>query len=104
MRRTEPGSARVLPWNLYPRSAHTPLVRYRLLPALLGVALLSVTMALAAQRETPNAPRFPLNVEPNLPYDGRFSLARVIFRTAQGGFWFRGWPAWAHGYPVAEVN
>src|SRR5206468_12456737 len=21
-----------------------------------------------------------------------------------GGYWYRGWPAWAHGYPIAEQN
>ena len=24
--------------------------------------------------------------------------------TAPGGYWYGGWPAWAHGYPLAEQN
>ena len=38
----------------------------------------------------------------NIPYDGRFTMARVQyagnFRCASEG------PGWAHDYPVAEVN
>jgi hypothetical protein len=37
-------------------------------------------------------------------YDGRFTFVRVNYETASGGYWYRGWPAWAHGYPVAEQN
>jgi len=45
-----------------------------------------------------------LQVHPNAPYDGRFTFVRVNYDTAQGGYWYRGLPAWAHGYPVAEQN
>jgi hypothetical protein len=41
---------------------------------------------------------------PNIPYDGRFTFVRVKYDTAPGGYWYRGQPAWAHGYPVAEQN
>jgi hypothetical protein len=41
---------------------------------------------------------------PNLPYDGRFTFARVRYETAPGGYWYRGIPSWMHGYPVAERN
>ena len=37
-------------------------------------------------------------------YDGRFTLARLRFETAPGGYYYRGLPAWAHGYPTAERN
>ena len=38
------------------------------------------------------------------PYDGRYTFARLKFATGPGGFYYRGLPAWAHGYPRAEVN
>jgi hypothetical protein len=43
-------------------------------------------------------------VEPNIPYDGQFTFVRVKYQTAPGGYWYRGWPSWAHGYPIAEEN
>jgi hypothetical protein len=41
---------------------------------------------------------------PNTPYDGRFTFVRINYDTAPGGFWYRGLPAWSHGYPVSEEN
>jgi hypothetical protein len=41
---------------------------------------------------------------PNIPYDGRFTFVRVNYETGPGGYWYRGLPSWAHGYPVAERN
>jgi hypothetical protein len=41
---------------------------------------------------------------PNVPYDGRFTFVRVNYQPTPDGFWYGGWPAWAHGYPVAERN
>jgi hypothetical protein len=46
-------------------------------------------------------------VEPpvhNVLYDGRFTFARIKYETAPGGYYYRGLPAWAHGYPRAELN
>ncbi len=40
----------------------------------------------------------------NLPYDGRFTFARLKYTTAPGGFWYMGLPSWAHGYPMSEDN
>lgn len=40
----------------------------------------------------------------NLPYDGRFTFVRVTYDTLPGGYWYRGQPAWSHGYPTAEEN
>jgi len=40
----------------------------------------------------------------NLPYDGRFTFARVRYAPAPGGYWAGGLPSWVHGYPVAEQN
>jgi hypothetical protein len=42
--------------------------------------------------------------EPNVAYDGRFTFVRVKYETAPGGYWWRGLPSWAHGYPLAEQN
>jgi hypothetical protein len=47
----------------------------------------------------------PVNLDVhNVPYDGRFAIARIKYETAPGGFYYMGLPAWAHGYPRAEVN
>ena len=48
--------------------------------------------------------RGPFRVRPNIPYDGRFTFVRLKYNTAPGGYWYGGWPAWGHGYPVAEQN
>jgi hypothetical protein len=40
----------------------------------------------------------------NLPYDGRFTLTRLIYTNGPGGNYYRGEPAWMHGYPTAERN
>jgi hypothetical protein len=41
---------------------------------------------------------------PNVPYDGRFTFVRLKYTTAPGGYWYSGWPAWGHGYPLSEQN
>jgi hypothetical protein len=46
----------------------------------------------------------PTRVAANAAYDGRFRFVRVNYKTAPGGFWYRGQPAWSHGYPTAETN
>ena len=33
----------------------------------------------------------------SIPYDGRFTFVRVKYRTAPGGYWAGGRPAWSHG-------
>src|SRR5690349_961709 len=40
----------------------------------------------------------------NIKYDGRFTFARLVYTTGPGGYYYRGLPAWAHGYNVAEEN
>jgi Domain of unknown function (DUF4159) len=44
--------------------------------------------------------RDPVNVpiDKAPPYDGRFTFARLKYTTGPGGYYFRGLPAWAHGY------
>jgi hypothetical protein len=45
-----------------------------------------------------------VTVPPNAPYDGRFAFVRLSYDTLPGGFWYRGQPAWYHGYPTSENN
>ena len=41
----------------------------------------------------------------NIPYDGRFTFARLSYTTnSPEGYYYRGLPAWAHGYDLAERN
>src|SRR6187549_2179467 len=40
----------------------------------------------------------------NVPYDGRFAFVRLTYQTLPGGYWYRGQPAWSHGYPTSENN
>src|SRR5579862_5206270 len=46
----------------------------------------------------------PFTVPVNVKYDGRFTFVRLKYTTAPGGYWYRGLPAWAHGYPASEWN
>ena len=40
-----------------------------------------------------------------MPYDGRFNVrARQLRNRDPSGYWWRGQPSWAHGYPIAEQN
>ena len=48
--------------------------------------------------------RARFQVQPNARYDGRFTFVRVNYESAPGGYWYRGLPSWAHGYPMAEQN
>ncbi len=41
---------------------------------------------------------------PNAKYDGRFAFVRLSYDTLPGGYWYRGQPAWSHGYPSSETN
>ena len=69
--------------------------------ALLAGAVLLATPAGAQRGFRGPAPE---PVIANAPYDGRFTFARLKYTTAPGGFYYRGLPAWAHGYPRAESN
>jgi len=66
-----------------------------------GIILLVTVTALA---QFGGGPRGPFRVLPNVSYDGRFTFVRLRYTTAPGGFWYGGWPAWGHGYPLAEQN
>ena len=71
----------------------------RVLAGVCAGALIAVT-ALAQF----GGPRGPFHEYPNIPYDGRFTFVRLKYTTAPGGYWYGGWPAWGHGYPLAEQN
>ena len=73
--------------------------RTRLLAGVCAGALIAV--AALAQF---GGPRGPFHERPNIPYDGRFTFVRLKYTTAPGGYWYGGWPAWGHGYPLAEQN
>jgi Domain of unknown function (DUF4159) len=64
----------------------------------------AVAAAALAQREFGDFQRGRLQVQPNIPYDGRFTFVRVSYETAPGGYWAGGRPSWSHGYPLAERN
>jgi len=69
------------------------------------IAVILVTVATAATALAQfGGPRGPFYERHNIPYDGRFTFVRVKYTTAPGGYWYGGWPAWAHGYPLAEQN
>jgi hypothetical protein len=74
-----------------------------------GALVVFVAAALAQRRGSGGfggyvgSPR-PFHPQPNASYDGRFTFVRVSYETAPGGYWYRGLPAWAHGYPIAEQH
>jgi hypothetical protein len=43
----------------------------------------------------------PIN---NVKYDSRFTFARLKYTVGPGGYYYRGEPAWAHGFNEAETN
>ena len=63
----------------------------------LAVATAVTAVAWGQQRLGFNAQRGAPQVR-NVRYDGRFTFARIRFETAPGGYYYRGLPAWAHGY------
>lgn len=46
----------------------------------------------------------PVGIAPNAKYNGKFAFVRLTYDTLPGGYWYRGQPAWSHGYPTAENN
>jgi len=38
----------------------------------------------------------------NIPYDGRFTFARLMYTGGPGSCYYRGEPSWAHGYGYTE--
>lgn len=71
-------------------------MRRWLLPALSTTLVLTLAATAAAQRYRSSPIDVPIDKAP--PYDGRFVFARLKYTTGPGGYYFRGLPAWAHGY------
>ena len=72
----------------------------RLVSPLLVTLLLAVVLNAGAQRRWSASPvEVPVDKAP--AYDGRFVFARLKFTTGPGGYYFRGLPAWAHGYSTS---
>ncbi len=69
-----------------------------------GALLLGLGAAILAQRGGFGGPFGPVHAVANTRYDGRFTFVRISYETAPGGYWYRGLPAWAHGYPISEQN
>ena len=75
------------------------------------LARLGALFALASTTTSPNGTQgmgvrrqsFDPDVK-HIAYDGRFTFARIRYVTGPGGYYYRGLPAWAHGYDGAEVN
>jgi Domain of unknown function (DUF4159) len=68
-----------------------------------SAAILGLTVAGLAQRQF-LADRGFEPVVHNVPYDGRFTFARLKYTPGPGGYYYRGLPAWAHGYAEADQN
>jgi hypothetical protein len=66
--------------------------------------LLGLSGATLAQRYYSFRERGREVVVQSVPYDGRFTFARLKYTTAPGGYWYQGLPSWAHGYPLSEDN
>lgn len=85
--------------------------RGRRLARTMAVCALTAATAVGPARaqERERAPRFPFPGRErgqeipgtDVPYDGRFTFARVYFESAIGGF---AEPPWSHDYPTAERN
>jgi len=72
-----------------------------------ALVLLTATLAFGQRGRLEDfAPAFGGTVTPaaNVPYDGRFAFVRLTYDTLPGGYWYRGQPAWSHGYPTSEDN
>ena len=80
--------------------------RRRRAAAIACASLLCLAATALAPREFGDSgfQRGRLQVQPNIPYDGRFTFVRISYETAPGGYWAGGRPSWAHGYPLAERN
>jgi uncharacterized protein DUF4159 len=61
------------------------------------VVVLGLTGAVFAGFRVFDGPAFEPATR-NIPYDGRFTFARLKYTTGPGGYYYCGLPAWAHGY------
>jgi basic amino acid/polyamine antiporter, APA family len=74
------------------------------LQAAASVLVIGAGVALAGQAGRFRTAPISLDVPSNPRYDGRFTFVRLKYETAPGGYWYRGLPSWAHGYPQSEWN
>jgi len=68
--------------------------------ASLALLILAAAATAAGQRRW-NASPIEVPIDKAPAYDGRFVFARLKFNTGPGGYYFRGLPAWAHGYSTS---
>ncbi|HEX5069762.1 MAG TPA: DUF4159 domain-containing protein [Vicinamibacterales bacterium] len=68
--------------------------------ALAGAIVISLASGAVAQRYY--GFRNEVAEEHNVRYDGRFTFMRLKYHVAPGGFYYRGTPAWAHGFANTE--
>ena len=78
--------------------------RRRRAAAIACASILCLAATALAQREFGDFGRGRLQIQKNIPYDGRFTFVRISYETAPGGYWAGGRPSWSHGYPLAEQN
>ena len=69
----------------------------RLLASAAAVAILAAASTAFAQRFFSDGTGYDPPTH-NIPYDGKFTFARIRYTTGPGGYYYRGLPAWAHGY------
>src|ERR1700750_3364726 len=62
----------------------------------LAIVLIGAATGFAQRPFFGDYPREPAVAKPT--YDGRFTFARLKYTTGPGGYYYRGLPAWAHGY------
>ena len=83
--------------------AFTPRFR-RVLTALLAGGFLAGAAAIASAQRGFFRSRLREPAIHNVSYNGQVTFVRVNYTHWEGGDWYRGQPAWSHGYPVAEQN
>jgi Domain of unknown function (DUF4159) len=71
---------------------------------LLALTMACIPTAAGAQGFGRNSGFIQTPFVPTVKYDGRFTFARLSYVTGAGGYYYRGLPAWAHGYDLAERN
>jgi hypothetical protein len=78
--------------------------RLALCPRIVTTGLLCICVATVALGQRLFVGGTDLDAPSNPPYDGRVAFARLKYTTGPGGYYYRGLPAWAHGYATAERN
>jgi hypothetical protein len=66
--------------------------------------LISRRLAVRLQRSAVSARGHPVPVQASRRERRTFTFIRLSYETAPGGYWYRGLPRWAHGYPVSSAS